>query len=254
MSLGVMSCATGLASKTYAQSAHATPPYLVTQNGSGYKTAVGYYTTITGAWIVPKVTASGRASADSTWIGIGSDNGPDLIQVGTQNAVSSNGIVVTKAFIEMLPGSPQIIPLSVHGGDAVTATITELVANQWLFTFKDNTTGQTYQISSTYVSSHAVAEWIEEAPIGIHGQLPLDNFDVAQFTSAATTQNGKQLSIAAAGGQVVIMGTTDGQILAIPSQLGDDGASFNVSRFWPSSKKPRIDRIFAANYDTIESL
>ena len=67
------------------------------------------------------------------------------------------------------------MPLRVHAGDSITVSITEQSPDQWLIDFSNNTTGQTYQQTQQYTSSHSSAEWVEEAPSGGRGGgvLPL---------------------------------------------------------------------------------
>ena len=58
------------------------------------------------------------------------------------------------------------------------------------FALANNTTGQTYDTTQTYTSSHSSAEWVEEAPSGGRGGvLPLDNFGTIQFTVDKANQD-----------------------------------------------------------------
>ncbi len=78
--------------------------------------------------------------------------------------------------------------------------------------------------------------------------MPLDDFGTVTFTNATALENGKQSTIAQAGGQPITMfsstvqgrrgrfgqpgaqGGQAGQPLAQPSALGADGSSFSVTR------------------------
>jgi hypothetical protein len=81
-----------------------------------------------------------------------------------------------------------------------------------------------------YASSHSSAEWVEEAPVGANGPLPLDNFGSISFSGAAATRNGQSVNLTQAGAQPITMLNRQGQSLAVPSSIGGDGSSFTVSR------------------------
>lgn len=200
-------------------------------NWSGYAATGGSFTEVTGTWTVPEFTADGPAGIDAAWVGIGGVRSRDLIQAGTQQSVSGSGRTQYEAWIEMLPRSSRPVPLPVHAGDSVTVDIAEQSPNTWLIQFTDNTTGQTYQTTQQYQSSHSSAEWVEEAPSGGRGGvLPLDNFGSIQFSNGSATKNGQSVSIAAAGAKGITMVGNNDQALAVPSDLGSDGASFTVTR------------------------
>jgi hypothetical protein len=167
----------------------------------------------------------------ATWVGIGGVNSRDLIQAGTQDVASGTGQSQFQAWIEMLPAPSQQIPLAVAPGDSVTVSITQQAAgNMWLISFKNNTSGQTYQTTVQYTSSLSSAEWIEEAPSGPNGLAPLDNFGSVAFSGATAIQNGQTLSLAQAGAQSITMLNANAQPLAVPSAIGSDGSSFSVAR------------------------
>jgi Peptidase A4 family len=200
-------------------------------NWSGYAATGGTYTSVTGTWTVPQFSANGPAGIDAAWVGIGGVRTRDLIQAGTQQTVSGSGRTQYEAWIEMLPSSSRPVPLQVHAGDLVTVSISEQATNQWLIHFTNNTTGQEYQTTQQYRSSHSSAEWVEEAPSGGRGGiLPLDNFGTVQFSSGSAVKDGQSVSIAATGAKAITMISTNSQPLAVPSALGDDGSSFSVAR------------------------
>jgi hypothetical protein len=200
-------------------------------NWSGYAVSNGSYTSVSGTWTVPQFSADGPAGVDAAWVGIGGVRSRDLIQAGTQQTVSGGGRTEYQAWIEMLPRASRAVPLRVHAGDSVTVSLTEQSPDQWLIEFVNNSTGQTYQTTQQYASSHSSAEWVEEAPSGNRGGiLPLDNFGTIQFTAGYTLKDGQTVNISAAGGRAITMIGNNNQALAVPSALGDDGASFSVAR------------------------
>src|SRR5205823_4364498 len=125
------------------------------------------------------------AGADAAWVGIGGVRSRDLIQAGTQQTVSGSGSTQYQAWVETLPQASHPVPLTINPGDSVSVSITQLPQSQnnWLIAFKNNSTGQTFQVTETYASSMSSAEWIEEAPSSSRGrQLPLDNFGSISFS------------------------------------------------------------------------
>jgi hypothetical protein len=204
------------------------------QNWAGYVSSGQTYTGVSGTWIVPipASPANTPTSADATWVGIGGVTSQDLIQSGTQEVVI-NGTPTFTAWIEGLPNYQQTIPLTIRGGDSVSVSLTEQTTNEWTISFTDNTTGQNYQITVPYTSSHSSAEWIEEMPLAVGARnrasfIPLDDFGTVQFETGATTINGTSQTIAGSGAQPMTMTTTDGSTLASPSSL--TGNAFLVTR------------------------
>lgn len=157
-------------------------------------------------------------------------NRTDLIQTGTL-AMIENGQVNYQAWYELLPSYPQVIPVQVHPGDTITASITMQSANSWTIALRDVTTGQSYQTNVNYSSSLSSAEWIEEAPKSASGPLfALDNFGSANFTNTWAIVNSQMLTPAQASARPITITNAYGDILAQASPLDMSGASFTVSR------------------------
>jgi hypothetical protein len=203
-------------------------------NWSGYVASGGTFTSVTGSWIVPTVSTA-TSGADATWVGIGGLTSRDLIQAGTQAMVDGRGTVEYSSWIEMLPQSSRTVPLSVTAGDSVTVTITQKTGNDWLIAMKNNTTGDTYNITVQYSSSNSSAEWVQEAPSVGRGIVALDRFGTLQFTGGGAVRDGKSMSLAALGARAITMINGSGQVLAQPSTLASDGSSFTITRTDASS-------------------
>lgn len=198
-------------------------------NWSGYAAAgAGSYTSVTGTWTVPSVTAT-TSGADATWVGIGGVNSRDLIQAGTQATVSG-GVVQYDAWVEMLPASSRPVNLAVSAGDTVTVTITQQSGDQWSITIKNDTSGNRYATTVTYQSTLSSAEWVQEAPSVGRGTVALDQFGSLNFTNAKAVRDGKTLDLRDLGAQAITMINGTRQALAQPSVIGADGASFTVTR------------------------
>jgi ketosteroid isomerase-like protein len=202
-------------------------------NWSGYSATGGTFTAVSGTWTVPQFTPDSTAGSDAPWVGIGGVETHDLIQAGTQQTVSGSGSTQYEAWVETLPQASHPVPLTIHPGDSVSVAITlqPQTQDQWLVSFTNNTTGQTFQVTEHYTSSMSSAEWIEEAPSALRGrQIPLDNFGSIDFSQGSTVKDGQTLSIAGAGAQAITMAGRGGRPQATPSALGSDGASFTVTR------------------------
>jgi len=119
-----------------------------------------------------------------TWVGIGGATTTDLVQAGTQSTVQ-NGLVQYSAWIETLPQASQNVPLTISAGDTVTVSLTQQLPGTWNIAIRNTTTGGSYSGAVTYASSVSSAEWIEEAPSGPNGIVPLDNFGSVAFSSAS---------------------------------------------------------------------
>jgi hypothetical protein len=201
-------------------------------NWSGYIAAGGGpYTSVSATWTVPQPVTSGAGGAGATWVGVGGVTGKDLVQAGTSATVAL-GRGQFQAWTETLPQVSQPVSLAVAPGDSVTVSIDEQGAGSgaWQISISNNTSGQSYQTSVTYMSSESSAEWIEEAPTGATGVLPLDNFQSVDFSTAATTTNGQSQNLDQAGAKALVLVNAFNQPLAQPSPVGPDGAGFTVTR------------------------
>lgn len=212
------------------------------RNWSGYVATGGTFTSITGTWTVPQPSSSDHMAADAAWVGIGGVSSHDLIQSGTEDVVDNHGRITFSAFYELLPADAQLIPVEVNGGDSITVSISETSTNQWQIAFKDNTSGQDFTTSVSYSSSYSSADWIEEVPSEGRKILTLDNFGSVAFSAGSATENSNQMTIAQSNAQSIIMVNRRSQPLATPSDLGDDGASFTVTRSDASSNPPAPHR------------
>src|SRR4029077_12176370 len=112
-------------------------------NWSGYA-QTGTFTRATGAWVVPTVARSRKATYSSQWVGIDGFNNASLIQTGTE-ADFYNGSAHYAAWWEILPAAETVIPaITVHPGDHMTASITKGSGSGsgWTITISDVTRGK----------------------------------------------------------------------------------------------------------------
>jgi hypothetical protein len=202
------------------------------RNWSGYAASGASYTGISGTWTVPQVAASnGPSGVGATWVGIGGVNTKDLIQAGTQDSGSGRQNEY-QAWIEMLPAASQQVPLAVLPGDSITVSIDEQGAGtqSWQIVMSNNTSGKSYRSMVNYTSSRSSVEWIEEAPSGRNGILPIDNFGEVSFSRATAIKHGDTVSLEEVGARPITLLNARKQPLAMPSPIGADGESFQVER------------------------
>jgi hypothetical protein len=210
------------------------------RNWAGYVASSGTFTGVEGAWIVPQASGWQPFASGATWVGIGGFNTADLIQTGTQELAAQPGQFEYFAWIETLPEPSQTIPLAVSPGDLMNASITLQPDGTWQVLLANSTTGQSFEQNISYNSSLASADWIEEDPSTLRGLVPLDNFGTVHFSNGFTVANGTLSSIAQAEGSAITMVGSNGQVLAEPSALGPDGASFSVTRAGSTTPFPLV--------------
>lgn len=184
-----------------------------TSNWSGYAVAhfeTGItYSEASGSWAIPSIAqpSPGRTGYSASWVGIGGfcENSGctkvdrSLIQLGTEQDISSNGTTSYGAWYELLPNPPIAIPVQVNPGDGVAASLSHPTTSPlsehgnasnrgakkssqtWMLSFSNLTTGAAWTTTLRYRSSLASAEWIEEAPASGGTTLPLANYTTVTF-------------------------------------------------------------------------
>jgi hypothetical protein len=246
-----------------------------TSNWSGYVVAnfsTGtVYTAAQASWSVPKVSyktpppvchtiemrrftrticnsANAEAEYSSSWVGIGGycenasctavDN--TLIQLGTEQDVSSGGATQYYAWVEMLPNYPILISpnypscaslscaYAVDPGDAITASIScesncgPGQTQSWRLTIRNATQKWTFSTTVSYASTLLSAEWIQEAPSSFGGVLPLADFVTATFdptVNAGSAPNFPSRANGTVGPDAILMVDPYGETSA-PSPAG----------------------------------
>jgi hypothetical protein len=236
-----MGAAAGPARHTHISSAEQS------DNWSGYGMNVSEtglttpYTSVSGEWVVPKVSAKtkGQAESTSTWIGIGGNtpnsalptSDPTLIQTGTEQDVAANGRTTYDAWWEILPEpETEITSMKVFPGNVMKATISQgSTPEDWTITIADLTRGKADSFTTTtpYPSLMDTVEWIHEAPTLIG-----TNAGVATLAKSAPVRlggakvNGKAVSLTKA--DKIQMTNSNGKVIAQPSKPNKQGTGFNV--------------------------
>jgi hypothetical protein len=193
-------------------------------NWSGYA-KTGSFTRVTGAWVVPSVATSRKATYSSQWVGIDGFNNSSLIQTGTE-ADYYNGSAHYGAWWEILPAAETVIPsITVHPGDHMSASITKGSGNSWTISISDTTRGTSFTTVKTYSGPGTSAEWIEEAP-SVGGHVAT----LAKYSSPDTfdpgTANGGNPGLTVADGGVMIQRNRQ---VSTPSVPDSDTDGFNMA-------------------------
>ncbi|HTX32181.1 MAG TPA: G1 family glutamic endopeptidase [Solirubrobacteraceae bacterium] len=167
------------------------------QNWAGYVASGQNFSSVSGSWNVPRVTASADSNQaySAQWVGLGgAGNSSSLEQIGT-SADDVNGQTDYYAWYELVPAAQVKLNLAIHPGDKISAT-TSVNGDTVNLSLTDTTTGQSVSKSlSMNNPDTSSAEWIVEAPAaesadGSMQVLPLADFSTVTFSSATATAGG----------------------------------------------------------------
>jgi hypothetical protein len=202
-------------------------------NWSGYAdtAASGAVTAVSGTWTVPTVTGSGSGTTySSAWVGIDGYSSSTVEQTGTEMDVT-NGVASYYAWYEIYPNAPVTIPVTVHAGDSITASVNYIGNDEFTLKLTDTTDNMSYTTTQTLANpSLSSAEWIVEAPSSGRGVLPLANFGSVTFSNAQATINNVSGPISAGSNvnQINMVNNRD-TVIAATSSLTSNGAGFTVT-------------------------
>jgi hypothetical protein len=145
------------------------------------------YSSVSGSWVVPAVSASSQLRSSSSWIGIdgtGRIEGLDdttLIQTGTTQT-TTGGVTHYSAWWEILPTPSQTIAKAVTPGDEMRATIAKQPSGKWRIQLADTTANWTFTITVAYSGPGRSAEWIVESPRYTTTFSQLAHYSSEEFT------------------------------------------------------------------------
>ncbi len=163
-----------------------------------------HFSSVSGSWTEPTATCSAsHESYSAVWVGLGGarENARGLEQVGTDADCTHSGRAVYQSWFELLPAEAIAVPLAVHPGDRMTASVTVNSRDATLRLRNLSTAKRftlTQRVASVDVSS---AEWIVEAPSLCAGTRSctteaLTNFNQVAFSAASATAHGHTGAIA----------------------------------------------------------
>ena len=188
-------------------------------------------TAINASWVVPTVNVYAGISFSSMWIGIGGQSEKTLIQVGTEQDVTT-GQGTYYAWYELLPSyAVRLSTLFVSPGDVMFASISlvDSATNQWSIQINDTTTGQAYSTTVTYNSARSSGEWIMERPTINNRLTTLAGFGNVTFTDCYLNANNISGSISRFYyTRIEMTNSQDAQLTSV-SSLRVNGTSFVIS-------------------------
>jgi len=210
--------------------------YAVTSNHAGA------FSSVSAAWIEPRVNCSGvhgRRLA-SFWVGLDGANSNSVEQLGTDSDCDS-GTPTYYAWYEMYPNPSVTLPSQypVKPGDQMTALVSANAAGtSFTLMIKDATAGWNFSTTQTGSGfARSSAEVIAEAPsscsILFCSEVPLADFGQINYSgSSVINAAGTKGSLASFNANEITM-SNNGTTLATPSSLSSDGSSFSVK--WDNS-------------------
>ena len=206
-------------------------------NWAGYavhRTGV-QFTSVRGGWVEPAVSCPQGGTYSSFWIGIDGYLNDFVEQVGTGADCSAPNSPSYYAWYELYPAPRVRIAMVIRPADQLEADVGAVPGGTEL-NIRDVTSGRTFSTMRRGSAGPLTsAEWVAEAPSACTGSncsvLPLANFGTVDFTLCSAVGNGTSATINASGwsADVITMVRSNGTVLAQPSDVTVDGASFNVT-------------------------
>jgi hypothetical protein len=218
---------------------------LTSANWSGYWAAHSIDTpmqdsvlNVSGSWQVPRLSYGLLETSTATsWVGMDGVTTPVVEQVGTW-ARCTLGSPNYGAWVENYPQPYVVVPIAVHAGDLMTASVAWDQHDLVTYNLTDVTTGRGGTASYPWQPGAAFgsAEWITEANTIPFGILPLANFKTQYWANCRATifDNDRGQFVDAPIGdasrenQQIFMATSDGTVRATPSSLSPHGGSFSI--------------------------
>lgn len=224
-------------------------------NWSGYAitTPAGGVDEAFSSWVVPQVTCHSLADTYSAvWVGIDGFSSGTVEQTGVL-AGCFGGVPTYLAWYEFYPDSAVMIPsVSVSPGDIVTARVSYDAGSQEFTTYISSSGGGSSSFSQAVPdATRSSAEWIMERPAICTGPNSCSLATLADFGTAflGPAYTGSNVSNTVREGNTtgpfgsfpdvaISMVNGQGTVLAQPSSLSPDGASFSVAYTVPPLPPP----------------
>ncbi len=200
---------------------------LKSTNWSGYVDSGRHsrFTAVSGSWTVPAVRP-GPAGYSSSWVGIDGATNQRLVQAGTEQDWSPDGVVYY-AWYELIPSASLYLG-QVFPGDHIHVQLAHVGDAAWTVTVDDSTQGTVWSGAVSYSAPGTSAEWIEEAPTSSANLklFPLANFGAIQFSELGVNGPGAaQATIA----PVYMVTKRHGPVRAYPGTYDAASDSFAIS-------------------------
>lgn len=213
---------------------------ILSSNWSGYVAVTDFtlpenksVSMVSGAWIVPKLTATPNDSYSAIWVGIDgfADNSPTVEQIGTQQNFVG-GTATYLAFFELFPGSAfELVDFPIRPGDLVGGEVAFVDKSKFLLYIMNFTKGVFTVVKAKVPDAKRnSAEWIVEAPTLNNAIQPLADFGSVPFVQCTAKIEGDVGSISDDDWKhsPIVMVSQNNTAKATPTTLKKDGESFVV--------------------------
>ncbi|HLI23673.1 MAG TPA: G1 family glutamic endopeptidase [Acidimicrobiales bacterium] len=208
-------------------------PNAASYNWSGYadtSTTANYFTSVSGGWVVPKVTCTKEDEIVSDWVGIDGWSDSTVEQLGTIGQCFE-GKAIYYSWYEMYPAGTVEVGTTVKPGDHISAKVARSSTSYTLTLTDATTTGNnisTKQSCALTTCLDESVEWIAERPAYSIGIVPMAPFTTWALSSAHAAGGGKSGVISSFGTPLDVesVDATDTYELAIPGSLSSTGNSF----------------------------
>ena len=207
-------------------------------NWAGYAAhrAGAQFTDVRGSWTQPVVRCPQGGTYSSFWLGLDGYPSDHVEQVGTGADCVQATMPSYYAWYELYPGPRVRMPMVIrpgdrieaevgHGGGGTSLRLRNLSAGRAFATTHQGPTGPL-----------ASAEWVAEAPSACSGAgctvLPLADFGTVAFSGCSADGapgSSGTITSTAWSSDALTMVTRSGVVIAQPSDVTADGASFSVS-------------------------
>jgi hypothetical protein len=207
----------------------------VAGNWAGYWVDSGHFKSVKATWTQPALTRGGKlARAASVWVGLDGVTNGHVEQIGTGSVVQGRWHM-TVLFYEMFPLRSVLHPPGVTGthggktvirpGDTITAEVTYLGHHRFRLALTDRTRHERFStVQTSMVARRVSAEIIVEGPDVARHRLA--HFRPVHFTACEV--DGRPLGDWPLTRTSI--GPDSGPFATSTSPLGNDGASFTVTR------------------------
>lgn len=211
-------------------------PVAITAHWAGYVARVdGSVDRVNGTWVQPRIVCDRPESSAAVWVGLGGADADSekLEQIGTSADCSASVQASYSAWYQLFPARAVEIPLSIRGGDVMTAEVA-VADGAVTLRLRDISTGEWFS-SVQFVREPETdsAEWIVEAPtvcFATCASMPLAQFDRVQFTDADATASSAGVIPAEPTWHWQRFELRRASVCAIPLARSADGSAFAIVR------------------------
>jgi Peptidase A4 family len=207
-------------------------------NWAGYAAhrAGTQFTNVHGSWAQPVVHCPQEGTYSSFWVGLDGYLSDDVEQVGTSADCVQANVPSYYAWYEMYPAPRVRIGMVIRPGDHLEAQVSS-VGGGTSVSLRNLTLGRVYTSTQEATTGPLnSAEWVAEAPSACSAStcfvLPLSDFSTVPFyecSATATAGGSGTISSPSWSTDTITMIGSRGTVIAQPSAVTADGASFLVS-------------------------